>query len=261
MALSSQNLQLGKGEVWFSPYSPGTQNPTGFEWLGNCPSFALNAEMEKLDHFGSTGGIRQKDQSVMLSKDVTGTITCDDIRVANVARFIGADVSTKTDAGSVGVNYNIAAVTPGRRYQIGASSANPTGDRQISAVTVKDDAGVPATFAATTDYIVYPELGMIEVVAGGTIVAGTNLVITYTTAASSRTVMVSSEDEIEGELKFIADNPVGANIDYYMPWVKLSPNGEFALITEEWASLPFNIEVLKKTGYAALYGDGRPVLG
>lgn len=260
MARSSQNLQLGKGELYFSPFKPGTQIGDGFEWLGNCPAFALNAEMEKLDHFGSTGGIRQKDESVMLSKDITGTINCDDIRPANVARFIGADLSTKTDAGSVGVTYNIPAVTPGRRYQIGATALNPTGDRQVAVTTVKDDAGVPVTYAATTDYIVYPELGMIEVVAGGTIVAGTNLVITYTTTASSREVLVSSEDEVEGELKFIADNPVGKNIDYYMPWVKLSPNGEFALITEEWASLPFNVEVLKKTSYAALYGDGRAVL-
>jgi hypothetical protein len=258
MARSSQNLSLGKGELYFSPFAAGTQTPTGFEWLGNCPAFTLNAEMEKLDHFGSTGGIRQKDESVMLSKDITGTITCDDIRVDNIARFIGADTSTKTDAGATGLSHTITDSVQGRRYQIGAKLANPSGDRQITVTAVADS--VPTTYTAGTDYIVYSELGMVEIVAGGTILDGTDLTVTYDTAAHSRSVFVSGEDEIEGELKFVADNPVGLNIDYYMPWVKLSPNGEFALITEEWATLPFNVEVLKKSGYAALYGDGRPVL-
>jgi hypothetical protein len=258
MAQSSKNLQLGKGELWFAPFQTGTQISTGFEFLGNCPAFTLNATVEKLDHYNSTGGVRQKDESVMLTKDVTGTITCDDIRPANIARFIGADSSTKTDAGSTGDTFTIASTVQGYRYQIGASAANPSGDRQITVTTVAD--GTPTTYAVTDDYIVYPELGMIEIVEDGAIVDGTELTITYDVAAHSRSVFVTSDDDVEGELKFIADNPVGLNIDYYLPWVKLTPNGEFSLITEEWATLPFNLECLRRGNLAMLYGDGRAVL-
>ena len=42
-----------------------------------------------------------------------------------------------------------------------------------------------------------------------------------------------------------------------MPYVKISPNGDYALKGDEWQQIPFNIEILKKTGFEALYSDGR----
>jgi len=44
-----------------------------------------------------------------------------------------------------------------------------------------------------------------------------------------------------------------------MPYVKLMPNGDFALKGDEWQQLSFNIEVLKKGTLEAVYMDGRAV--
>jgi len=61
------------------------------------------------------------------------------------------------------------------------------------------------------------------------------------------------------QLRFIADNPTGDNIDYYFPNVTLSPNGDYALKSDEWQVVPFTVDILKSEGMEALYADSRPV--
>ena len=63
---------------------------------------------------------------------------------------------------------------------------------------------------------------------------------------------------ISNDIGDIAYNPQGKNYDWFMPYVKLSPNGDFALKGDEWQQIPFSVEILKKSGYEALYIDGRP---
>ena len=81
----------------------------------------------------------------------------------------------------------------------------------------------------------------------------------YDIAASSRNQVVTGTSQIEGALRFISYNPKGPRVDYFFPWVKLSPNGDFNLITEEWLTIPLNVEALQKGDLAVLYADGRPV--
>ena len=53
-------------------------------------------------------------------------------------------------------------------------------------------------------------------------------------------------------------NPEGAKMDYFMAYVRLSPNGDFALKGEEWQQLSLTVEVLKAGDLERLYIDGRP---
>ncbi len=68
---------------------------------------------------------------------------------------------------------------------------------------------------------------------------------TYDTTVASYDRVISGGTAIEGTLRFIADNPTGDNIDYFFPWVKITPNGDMALKGDTWQVLPFNVEVLK----------------
>jgi hypothetical protein len=43
-----------------------------------------------------------------------------------------------------------------------------------------------------------------------------------------------------------------------LPYVKLSPNGDYALKGDEWQQIPLSIEVLKASGKEAIYRDGVP---
>ena len=76
--------------------------------------------------------------------------------------------------------------------------------------------------------------------------------------ASTRDRVISRGQTVEGSLRYLANNPAGANIDYFMPWVKITPNGDFSLKGDEWQTVPFNIEILKKGDLEAIYVDGRP---
>lgn len=255
--MASENLTLGKGELWFSPYKTGTQIGEGLEFLGNCPTFSLTAETTKLDHYGSTRGIREKDNSVTLEKTVTGSIVTDDIKPENIARFIGGSASTLTVASSTGATSAFTDVVQGRRYQLGVTTNTPTGARNVSNVVVETGA---TTHVANTDYIVHAELGMVEIVVGGGIENGDDIEVTFDIAASTRSLVVSSVNDIEGELKFISYNAEGPLVDYFMPRVKLTPNGDFQIISEEWTTISWNVEVLTRGSQAQVYCDGRPVV-
>ena len=72
--------------------------------------------------------------------------------------------------------------------------------------------------------------------------------------------MISGSTAVSGSLRYVAYNPEGEQIDYFMPSVTLSPNGDFALKSDEWQVIPFNIDVTKRDAdTAAIYGEGRAV--
>lgn len=255
----SNNYTLGRGEVHFGRFATGTQNPKGERYLGNTPEFQFTLEPEMLDHFSSDRGINEKDDSVTLQVNRTGSLTCDNIDPENLAILLMGDALTQSDAGGAVAAEQHNAVEKGLYYQLGTSSTNPSGVRSVTSVVVKDDTSpTPTTFVAGTDYVLDAELARIYIVPGGAIADGENLRIDYTVTAKSRVRVISKGDTIEGSLRFIAYNPKGADYDYFFPWVKLTPNGDFALKGEEWQNIPFSVEILRKTGLEAIYVDGRP---
>ena len=83
----------------------------------------------------------------------------------------------------------------------------------------------------------------------------------YTRAAATRDqIATSASVSLEGELKFIADNPQGTNQDVFLPDCTLSPNGDLPFITDQdVASCQFNLGINKlDSTTAAIYIDGRP---
>lgn len=79
--------------------------------------------------------------------------------------------------------------------------------------------------------------------------------IAYDVSVGERTIVVDDENQVEGALRFIADNPRGTNKDYYWPRVKLTPSGEFALKGETWQTMTFNMEILQpaQAGWKRVY--------
>jgi hypothetical protein len=258
--MSTKLYTLGRGELLFSPFAAGTQNETGFDDLGNVPEFNLSREIEMLDHFSSREGIRNKDQSVLTQNMMTGNFTADEIRRQNLAYFLGGSASLQTVSSGTAVVTLIPDATPGRRYQLGATTANPMGVRDVSNVVVTNTT-TSATISATNNYTVDAASGMITVLEGSADITGSvGITVTFNHAAFTRQLVVTSDMEIQGALKFISKAPVGMRVDWYLPWVKLTPNGDMQVISDEWSTIPFNIEVLKKAGLATAYAGGIPVV-
>lgn len=258
----AQNYTLGRGKVYFARFKPGTQTPGVERYIGNTPEFSLTIEEEKLDHFSSDAGIREKDDSISLEVNRSGSLTTDSIQPENVALFFFGENTILADAGGSIVDEVVDAdgVVPGGYYQLGTSDSRPSGARMISAVVVKDDATAPTTFTVDDDYTVDLATGRLYIVPaedGGTIAEGDVLEVSYTIAASSRDRIISGSQPVEGALRFVADNPKGPNKDYFMPWVQITPNGDYALKGDEWQTIPFSMEILKRTTREAIYVDGR----
>ena len=260
--MGSENYTLGRGELHFDKFAPGTCNKTGERYLGNTPELNRTTESENLDHFNSDRGIRVKDKSILLEKSDSGTFILDEISTENVALWFLGDVSVVAQSAATSVVQNIPAnrIKPGTYIQLGESRANPTGHRNVTLTSVTSDP-VGTTYSLNVDYTIDAELGRLYIVPGGAIDGTTPLIVTYATAASTREqIVVGDGTTIEGALRFISYNPTGPRRDYYWPYVQLRADGDLALKGDEWQQLSFAFDILKLDGYASQYIDGRPTV-
>ncbi len=256
----ANNYTLGRGKIWFGKFADGTQTPIGERYLGNTPECSFTIEAETLDHYSSDEGIKEKDESVALSTTRTGSFSTDNIDPANLAYFFFGEDDTLSVTGATITDEVIGPVIEGYSYQLGVSPTVPQGQTNLTQHTsptvqiiVKDDATGLVTYDPDDDYTVDLNTGRITIVAGGAIDTDDSIRVTYKTTTQSIARVVSGSTPIEGSMRFIANNPKGKLYDYYMPWVKITPNGDFALKGDEWQVIPFNLEILKKTGYEAFY--------
>lgn len=260
MALNTNatpNYTLGRGKVYFARFATG-QTPGPFRYIGNTPEFNLTIESETLDHFSSDEGIREKDDSVPLEVTRTGSLVCDDINAENVALFFFGSTVTLTQVEATGQEEDFDGVNQEDVFQLGLTSNNRVGTRGVSAVVVESNpAGT--TYVLGTDYTLDADRGMIAIMKGGGISDGSDITVSFTIDAASSVRVLSGSEPVEGALRFIEDNPKGDDRDIFLPYVKITPNGDLALKGDEWRQIPFSIEALKPSSGEAIYVDGQPV--
>ncbi|WP_242137019.1 hypothetical protein [Sphingomonas sp. TREG-RG-20F-R18-01] len=250
------NQTLGRGRVNFSLFKPGTYVPAGFRYTGNTPSFNLSIASTNLDHYSSDAGIREKDKSIVVETNRSGKIDMDDIQTDNLAYFFFGSKAVVSQVAATAINETFPSVIPGLKYLLGMSDAQPGGAKAVTNVVVKVGA---ATKVAGIDYLVDLDRALVMPIEGGTIVAGTDMVVTYDKQAKSYDQIISGSTPISGAIFYESTNPEGAKVDFLLPYVKLTPNGDFALKADNaWQSLPFNVEVLKAPNREAIYANGQP---
>lgn len=261
MAGEKKRYTLGRGELHFAQFKPGTLTPRGELYMGNSPAFGLTATVENLDHYSSDGGVRKKDDSIMLQQDYAGSATIDNIDTDNLAIYLMGDKKTISTIETQVAAETLNAVEKGRWYQLGQDATNPTGVRAVSAVTVKATVGASENLVPAVDYLVDPENGRIFIQPGGAITNGSSPVVAYTIGASTREQVLSAGVVIEGALRYLQKNPTaagGSQTSFYMPHVKWTPNGDFQFKGDTWQEMQFNIEIIAKGSLASIYADGAP---
>jgi hypothetical protein len=263
--LNGKNYTLGRGKVLFDRFDQNAviNNDTkgeGYRYLGNSPAFSTTGSTEDLDHFDSDNGVKVKDDAVQLTMDRSGKVEIDNIDRENIALMFQGLASDLATVAAVGVVETLTA-KKGRFYQLGESQANPSGNRMVSNVVVKKGSpGFATVVAAAGNYEYDADLGHLFILADAADVPDdTVLQVTYDVAASSRGQVISGSTAIYGQIKFIANNPKGVNRDYYYPYVKLSPDGDYNLKGDDWLKMGFNFEILKRGSLEAVYVDERAV--
>lgn len=160
--------------------------------------------------------------------------------ITTIATFTtGANVTVSgaTLAGGANVTEDFTEVELGRWIQLGKDSSSPQGVRNVGSVSITGvDAGSYTVETATGRILLHED--------ADDIVAGSTLTVSYGIKPQTETVVIAKGESIEGELQFIADNPVGANDDYYWPYVRLTPDGDFSLKSDEWQTVTWNFEIL-----------------
>lgn len=259
---SNDNLVVGRGRVYFDQLIKGVYQ--GERYLGNTPDFSMSTSVDKLDHFSSDRGLRQKDKSINLETTRSLSLTTDNISVENVALFFAGTVLSSLQSAQTGVQEKVnggSKVMRGRQYQLGVSADYPMGQGGIKAETfnivyadasasISTGSGDISTLPGVT--VLPPENYELDANSGSLwietdapdIVGDVQLVVSYDRAASSRDVVISTDNVVEGALRFVSDNPEGENMSYYFPKVSISPDGDYALKGDDWQQIGFTAEVL-----------------
>ena len=257
--MPNKQYVLGRGELYFDRMLPNTKDKTGERFIGNVTAFSMSIESENLEHFDSTQGIRQKDDSVLLQVNRSGTLTTDNIEADNLALFILGDTAAVAQVATPVTNETITVGARDRYYQLGTTVTNPSGVRGVSAVTVTGVGGTPV-YSAVTDYTLDAALGRIYIPPTSTIPATGSIRANYTPTANSRERLSSANaGSINGALRFVAKNPKGPVRDVFLPYVQLTPSGELNFIGDEWLAMTFTLDIQKLDDVTeAIYLDGRP---
>ncbi|WPK42394.1 hypothetical protein [Pseudomonas phage Ppu-503] len=260
MSDTPNNYTLGRGELYLAQFKPKTQLPRGERYFGNTPELGFSADQETLDHYNSDRGIRVKDKSVVLQMDYAGSFITDNISAQNLAYFFLGEASKVTTTAATAQAETLGGtdgIELGLYYQLGTTKDTPTGLRALENLVFTSTGHADAVEGQ--DFAFEPELGRVMFI-GGKFKDGDKPAVTYDTTAVQREIVITKGKSVEGAMRYIARNPdeAGNNIDYFMPWVKITPNGDFALKGDDWQQLSFNIEILKKPGMEAIYADGRP---
>lgn len=243
-------IVLPRGRLYFAPFNAGTRTPQASRlYVGNTPGFSLTADSTTLDHYNADSSVRFKDRSVVTEVNYKATLQSDNISEANLARFFMGSTAAVAQASATGVTEAFTGLLADAVIQLGVTATNPTGVRNVASVVITGK-------VLGTDYELDAARGQLHILTGGA------YSVTYNVAAVSRPQTRSAGQQVAGALTFVSDNPVGANRDVYMPYVLMTPNGEFSMKGDgqAWASMSFNLQVMQKDGSTpALYIDGQAV--
>jgi len=247
-----KNYTLGRGKLYFDKFAAiNTEIATGERYLGNTPAITMTTAYQNLDHYSSDEGVRIRDDSVQLQVDRAGTFQCDNINMENLAMMFGiADPVDQTTVVGTAQTEDFT-VKKGLWYQLGTELyADGLGTVSNVSVTVTS---TPVTMDG--NYQVDLDKGRIFIEDTATDIEDEDVItVTYDVAAQDRVLVVDDNTQVEGSLRFIADNPKGTNRDYYWPHVRLAPSGEFALKGETWQTMNFSFEILiPKDGRKMVY--------
>jgi hypothetical protein len=254
----TKNYVLGRGDLYFAQKrADGTL--AGERMIGNTPDFSLSMSSNSVKHYSSARGIRTQDREVPISVDYSAKYTTDDVNGPNLANLFFGSAETVSVTAITNGDETFTDVEQGLAYQLGMSVANPAGIQQVSTVVVKVGTDVQVL---NTDYTLDTALGRVVPVVGGGIADGDNMQVTWHSAAQSQERVASSNTPVEGALRFISFNAEGEDRDWYLPDVKLTPNGDLAIkADQDWQKVPFNVSIQTPTDRPAVNVNGRAFTG
>ena len=138
------------GKLYFDLFDANLAK-TGERYLGLTPGFTISIASEKIQSYSAETGLQQLDDETLVKITRTGKMTVRQISMENLGMFLAGQAATAAQA-SASVTNEAISILADRYYQLGALTANPSGVRSVSAVTITT-AAVSAA-ATSTAYAV-----------------------------------------------------------------------------------------------------------
>ena len=135
----------------------------GERYIGLTPGFTITMASDSIQSYSSENGMRELDDETTISVTRTGKLTCRQVSVEN---FWAATPSVQTQAAG-NVTGEVHRVYPDRYYQLGASTANPTGVRNVSNVVITGATAGEYTVDAPNGRVYVHANATVDPVAGG----------------------------------------------------------------------------------------------
>lgn len=270
MDFNPKNYTVARGELHFQPFLEGTRelDPAGARYIGNTPEITLSTDTETLDHYDADHGLREKDDSVVLEKNVTGTFSADDINMENLAMLFLGTAGTVSQTAQTGATESFTGVKKGRSFQLGVTAANPSGVRGVSNVTVNatlGGVGPAVPLVADVDFRFEADSGRVILLRNGNKLTDDPddaIEIEYDVTAVQYLQAISGDRQIQGRLQYVAYNTKGEKIDQVYPYVNIRPDGDYTLGGDDWQVMNFAFDALKlDSTTAVVYTNGRPGRG
>lgn len=255
------NYVVGRGRLYFNIFKKGSNTPASGElYFGNTPELTLTADTETLDHYSSESGLRNLDASVLLEYTQGGNFTTDEINADNLALFFLGDKTVVTQTQMTDRKETFELLQKGRYYQLGTDDVTPTGVRNIdnfqivvadAGTSISVGSGDISSIAGTSvlpadNYEIDLATGRLYIEPDASdIGSGKTAAVQYDVGAQARTTVIGKANMIYGSLRFISDNPVGTQKDYYFPKVSLQPDGDYALKGDDWQVMGFTFRAMK----------------
>lgn len=230
-APSSENLLLGKGELFFNRQNDdGTYQ--GYKHMGNVETFELTTTDDVIEKYSSMNAAAGLYKRVTRKRDAVLRVISDEFTPENLALItMGEKNQTAAQAATAIVGEQLALLaTPGAYYR--TAKLGP-----VTGVAVKDAA---TALVAGTDYVIAnADIGIIQIKADYTPGAGP-LTIDYTPTAYAdglTQVRGGTKTNIEGALLFIPDPTTGPKMMVEVWSVSIAPDGALGFISDDFATL------------------------
>jgi hypothetical protein len=245
-------LVIGRGEVYFDRFAPGTRVGEGELYIGNTSSFVVGRDIERLDRYTAYNGQKIKGPSAFVSETHTISFRTDNISPENVGLWYGGDNDPRIAPSNFGDGTPVVetlTVKTNRYYQLGLSVNKATGLRLVRNVSVsRGGVFIPALGT----YEVDEDQGRICVLSAGSLFDGDTVRVSFEWLANVTQNQSPKPRDQFGALRFVGMAGYGPQRNYYYPMVRLSATGTVELKGDDWQALQFTADALKRDAFTEI---------
>lgn len=249
---SSDNVVFGRGRILFDQFTAAGIRTGQYIHLGNCDRFAIGITPEELEMVDYTTETSAPYKSVNTKTSIPISISGFEFADRNLRIIFMGDKTSYTQTAHTQTAETIAASTltelKGSLFQLAR--------RSITSATLLQGT---TTLVSGTDWELYDaSAGVVRLLpTSATIADGTAITANYVAAALSGASAIpvirgATQTAVQGRILFIPANTTGPENEVVVWNAKLTPDGDVALISDEFAK--WNLTGSVQSDAAGAYG-------